>query len=277
MQNTRRISVLLFGLVISTLALAVPFPGPDGFGYTGTLIPLNLRDVTATGVNVGLDDADDDVATVPIGFTFYYYGTPYTQVEVSSNGFMTFSPTGASRCCSGETIPTAGDPENYIAGWWEDLDPGEGLPTEGLIRAQTTGSPGSRQFVMGFYDVRDNDDPSNVINTFEMILHESTNDIELQILTIQFDDVDSKVTGIENSTGTDGIEVVFLLSSDPGFSNGDAVISNQGYCFSTSTNNCIALENVAIPVPALSLWGIITLLGVMTIGAFVQLRRRVRL
>jgi hypothetical protein len=173
-----------------------------------------------------LDDADDSVAIAQIGFPFLYYGVSYTQVEVSSNGFMTFSPTGNPACCSGDPIPTpGGEVDNYIAGWWEDLDPSEG----GIIRTQTLGTPGTREFIVGFYDVRDNDDPDLSVNTFEMILHEGSNNIELQLAQIQWEDVDNKVTGIENADGSDGIEIIFLTSSEPGFENGDIVFQREGF------------------------------------------------
>lgn len=259
-------------LSISGTSYAVGFPGPDSFGYEGSTIPLNLRDVSTTGNDVGLDNADDDTATAPIGFSFDYYGSSYTNVEISSNGFITFTPTGDAECCSGESIPDASSPNNIIAGWWEDLDPGEG----GIIRTATVGAPGDREFIVGFYDVRDNDDPDNVVNTFEIILHEATGDIELAIEDIQFDDVDDKVVGIENADGTDGIEVIFVESGDPTYTNGDSVISNQGYCFSSGGTVCgAALAGDARNIPAASPIGLALLsAGLFATGLFS--RRRIR-
>jgi len=98
-----------------------------------------------------------------------------------------------------------------------------------------------------------NDAPDNVVNKFEIILHEATGDIELAIEDIQFDDVDDKVVGIENTDGTDGIEVIFVESGDPTYTNGDSVISNQGYCFSSGGTVCgAALAGDARNIPAAS-------------------------
>ncbi|HJQ80435.1 MAG TPA: hypothetical protein VJ828_10795, partial [Lacipirellulaceae bacterium] len=149
------------------------------------------------------------------------------QVEISTNGFITFTPTGSSHCCSGESIPNSDSPNNFIAGWWEDLDPTEG----GIIRRQTLGPAGAREFVVGYYQVRDNDDPENSINTMELILHEASGNIELQYGQIQFEDVDNKVVGIENTSGTDGIEILFMPSNAP-FPNGHIVYRNQGFLIS---------------------------------------------
>lgn len=268
MRRTSTGLLLLACLSIPLTSSAVSFPGPDTFGYLGSSLPLNLRDISVSGADIGLDDADDEVATVAIGFTFSFYGVDYTSVEVSSNGFITFSPTGSAQCCSGETIPTAGDPDNFIAAWWEDLDAGEG----GIIRAQTLGTPGSREFVVGFYDVRDNDDPANVTNTFEIILHEGTNDVEVQVLTAQFDDVDDKVSGIENADGTDGIEVVFLEASDPGYANGDEVLADEGLCFSSGGTGCQQQQEAAA-IPDLGTLGAVLLSLAMAAAAVIALRR----
>lgn len=211
-------------------AFAASFPGPDNFGHRGYEIPFGLRDVSLTGDDIGLDEADDEVALVSLGFDFNFYGIDYSEVEVSSNGFLSFTPTGNDGCCDGETIPTADSEDgsgvnNFVAGYWQDLDPGEG----GTVRTQTLGPVGSREFVLGYYEVRDNDDPANSVNTLEIILHEGTNFIELQLGQIQFDDVDSKVIGIENVDGTDGLEVFFFDDATDPFTNGDLLFFEQAF------------------------------------------------
>ena len=242
--------ILCIQLSAAGVANAAAFPGPDTFGYSGTMIPFNLRDVSGTGANIGLDNSDDDTAVVSIGFTFSFYGANYTEIEVSTNGFGSFSQTGNAGCCSGDPIPTAGRIDNFIASFWQDHDPSEG----GTIRTETSGAAGSREFVLGFYDVKDFDDPDNVEGTWEMILHETSNDIELQYARIEFDDIDDKVIGIENLDGSNGLEVLFLDSGDPNFSNGDAILERKGFCISTGSTNC---GIAAVPEPAsLGLFGL---------------------
>jgi hypothetical protein len=199
-------------------------PATDAFGYSGVPVPYDLRDVSATGFNVGLDNSDDATAVVPIGFTFWFYGQPYTEVEISSNGFISFTPTGASGCCSGQSIPSPGGVDNFIAGYWEDLFPGGG----GAVRTQTLGPVGAREFVVGYYNVPDLDFPAESINTFEIILYESSHAIELQYDQIQYDRVDNKVVGIENFNGTDGIQLLYVPAS-ASLNNGDLLLSEEGY------------------------------------------------
>jgi len=210
MQKLLNFAIASAALFTSSLALAVPFSGPDAFGYNGSDIAFGLTDIRTSGTNIGLDNQDDGSFTNAIGFDFDFYGNIFTETHVSTNGFISFGANnaGKSGCCSGDPIPTPGSGlDNFIAGFWEDLNPGNG----GSIRTQTIGDVGSREFIVGYYDVRDFDDPGSSINTFEIILHELTNDIEIQIFQIQFDDVDDKTVGIENEDGTDGIEI--LLSN----------------------------------------------------------------
>lgn len=266
----RQLMPLLFlTAVLSSTAQAVSFPGPDAYGYHGALVPLNLRDIRTSGTDLGLDNSDDDTATTPIGFSFNYYGNSYTQVEVSSNGFISFSPSGEDGCCSADPIPDSNNPNNVIAGWWQDMDTRE----SGIIRAETRGAVGSREFIVGFYDVADYDEPELAINTFEIILHEATGDIEIAIKDAKFDDADDKVSGIENADGSDGIEIIFVESDDPSYANGDSVLSNQGYCFSTAGTACRSASTPQA-VPTLSALATSLLAGLLVLLALAMNQRR---
>ncbi len=46
-----------------------------------------------TPVNSGLYSDDSYSGVIPIGFTFNYYGTPYTQLVIGENGQLTFDPS----------------------------------------------------------------------------------------------------------------------------------------------------------------------------------------
>jgi hypothetical protein len=201
--------------------------GPDAFGHTGDDVAFALRDIQATGTPIAL--TDDDSEPVSIGFDFSFYGNTFDSVFVASNGFLSFTDSG-TYCCDGLPLPGNGA-ANLIAGAWNDFDPTEG----GQVYVETTGSPGSREFVVGFYDVQHNLDfntpPSP--STFEMILHETSNHIEFQYAELlhhgdagigQFGQQIS--IGIQDETKTDGIQVAFY----PGFPPDDTVVlSEQGY------------------------------------------------
>ena len=71
---------------------------------------------------------DDGIFTSPLPFAFPFFDSQYTTVNVSSNGYLTFSddtaPYGNTR-----QIPYHGEPENVLMALWSDLNPAD-LPTD---------------------------------------------------------------------------------------------------------------------------------------------------
>lgn len=187
-------------IVFTSTAAALPLPttGPDAFGYSGAAIAGNLRNVASSGTFLNLSD-DATSGAINLGFTFDFYGTGYTQAFVSSNGFLGFSAGMSNGCCSGAPLPQNDGTNNLIAGLWEDLN----VP-QGNIRFQTLGAPGSREFVLGFYDVAHY--ASGPWVTFEIVLHEGSNAIELQYGRLGTDG-GTHTVGIENADGSMGLEV----------------------------------------------------------------------
>lgn len=214
--------------VAGTAAGATTFPGPDGGGYAGTSVANVLRDISTSGTFVGLSD-DTVSGAIPLGFSFDFYGNSYTQAYVSSNGFLTFDSVSWSGCCNGPELPNGmNNPDNLVAGLWTDLYPGN-------VRYETLGAPGSQTFVVGFYDVPhfSNGDA----NTFEMILHEGSNDIELQYGLLGIDSHTASA-GIENVGGLFGLELYYGQTS----ATGVGALQNQGFLLSTNS--------AAVPLPA---------------------------
>lgn len=90
------------------------------FPYTCEAIaydPLNL-----TWTELDLEDDTTQVLSIP--FSFAYNGTGYGQVNVSSNGFLSFTSSDAG-CCEGQSLGNARSdaPDAVIAAYWEDLQP----------------------------------------------------------------------------------------------------------------------------------------------------------
>ena len=228
-----------------TLFATQSFAQNDGFAVTP--IASDLRDISASGTFVPLTD-DAMSGAVPIGFSFNFYGNIYSEVYISSNGFFTFSSGQSNGCCSGEDLPEPSDPNNLVAGFWEDLN----LP-QGNIRYETLGVAPDREFVVGFYD-----NPhfiGGVAVTFEMILHESTNNIEFQYGDAPSDG-GTHTVGVENANGT----VATLISY------GDIGCSQEGFL----------LESEYIgnkPVPALSNTALVILLVLLGLAGFWYHRR----
>ena len=89
-----------------------------------TCAPATFAWVDATtGIRRTL--ADDASVEVALGFTFRLYGTAFTKVRVSSNGFLAFGSGSADRFVNAP-IPDTVDPDGLLAAFWDDLDPSMG-------------------------------------------------------------------------------------------------------------------------------------------------------
>jgi len=154
---------------------------------------------------------DDSSVQVPIGFSFPFYGDPFTDVHVASNGLLAFG--AGTTVYSNASIPATGVPNNFAAGWWDDLNPGVG----GSVRTQTIGTAPNRRFVASWLDVPIYGIAASGI-TFQMILEETTGAVTTQYLDTStgnaaYDRGASATVGTENGDGTTGTQVSYLRAS----------------------------------------------------------------
>ena len=186
--------------------------GPDAFGYTyidsdeaggPTFAWADISAATALGLG------NDDFSNQAIGFTFNFYGTNYTQVAVSSNGYLNFDsgpsdfyPDDFDNDCP---IPDANDPNTAIYALWDDLDPSAG----GEIYVYTSGTAPGRVFIVQYHNVPFWDD-NDVTVRFQVILVESSNLILIQYDDVQDSDDPSLASG---SSATEGLESPSSLPS----------------------------------------------------------------
>ena len=85
------------------------------------VIPYSVN--VYSGTSVFGYDVDDNIVAFGLPFTFSYFGVPFTQIVVSSNGFIQFPGSACfnSGCCAGSSVFSPICPAGYIAGWWDDL------------------------------------------------------------------------------------------------------------------------------------------------------------
>jgi hypothetical protein len=146
---------------------------------------------------------DDVSQNVALPFAFNFYGTPYSSANVTTNGFVSFTDLTAQWANSG--IPSAATPNTAIYPYWDDLYIDS--PTAGIYTASLGVAP-SRQFVIEWRNIRYFADASRRVS-FEVILNEN-GDIQTMYQDIAPGDGtemgNSATVGIENSTGTVGLE-----------------------------------------------------------------------
>jgi hypothetical protein len=168
--------------LIAALALASALgavSATDDFGYHLSDVPFSYTDISGSGTPVNPGDwtgtADDGYLQINLPFNFQFYGAPFNKVTLVSNGYLQFGSNSASfsSSCLGANIA----PSNIAAAYWMDLNPGLG----GAVHWEVLGAPGSRLAVIQFTNVPPNLGPGSL--SFQFVLHEGTNDIEMRYLS----------------------------------------------------------------------------------------------
>lgn len=144
----------------------------------------NFIDISGSGTALGL--GNDDSATRTLGFDFVFYGLTFSEVAVSSNGYLNFdngnatdfNPTVSSNACFDQQSA----PNLSIFAFWDDLDPSLG----GEIYVATQGSAPNRQFIVQYEEVRFDTGTETI--TFQTILYEGSNNILLQFADVEQSD-----------------------------------------------------------------------------------------
>jgi hypothetical protein len=99
--------------------------GPDSFGYTWKDSsfpggpPFSWVEISFAGTKVQ-NLIDDEVSpAIPLGFSFPFYGQSFDAVNISLNGFLSF--TNSSHQFFNTRLPNLLAPDNLIAPFWDDL------------------------------------------------------------------------------------------------------------------------------------------------------------
>lgn len=157
-------------------------------------------------------NGDTGMATLPIPFTFVFYGKPYTSVDVSADGFLVFETgycTGSGNCQTNANIPKTSMPNGFIAFWWDD----------GYFETQSgkwvvSGAPGSQIFSIQLsnwgtydYDWWTYQDVALSPRTVQIDLHEDSGAIEIYYgaISTPHSYEGEAVVGIEDATGANGL------------------------------------------------------------------------
>jgi hypothetical protein len=173
--------------------------------YLVSSIPYNpLPYTTGITYDIPIDDIWSQVINLP--FNFCYFGQTYNKYVLSTNGVISFNLAYAgtfSPWAFNASIPTAvaNFPRSMI-GMYHDIDPS----ISGEVRYGVIGTFPYRKLVVSFYQV-----PhfacNNLISTFQIILSEFTNIIEIHVEKKQTCNTwngGRTCLGIQNPAGTIG-------------------------------------------------------------------------
>jgi len=161
--------------------------------------------VPTNGMSLLTLSGDAVSASIPLPFTFDYFGQPRTAIFIGANGLLGFSDLG-EQTADNTDIPQSTLPNGLICPFWDDLNPASG----GQIWTGALGTAPNRKFVVSWVDV-----PHAVTTggetryTFQAILHE-TGDVTFQYLQVQSGrntlvSGKSATVGLEDDTGLVGV------------------------------------------------------------------------
>jgi hypothetical protein len=112
-----------------TLPVPADYTGPDAYGYYAYSSDDSFYDQTPVfdwvelegiGTQLGLPQFSDYTATVNIPFPFKYYGVNYSQVRISTDGWLAFG-SGTQTAPINMPLPHNDDINNMVGVFWDDL------------------------------------------------------------------------------------------------------------------------------------------------------------
>lgn len=213
--------------------------GPDGFGYRfidNNEIDgpeYNFIDISGTGTALGLIGDDAGTALINIGFPFNFYGADFTQVAMSTNGYMNFNPAG-DLTDFGNDCPglNAFDPDNSIYVYWDDLVMGASSDAYVQTFAECPNpSGGSEECTVFMWDNAEHWPSSDGFN-FQVILYDNGNILK-QFPPGNPENGFGSTTGIENAVPDIGLDYACNTSS--------SITENLAVCYihpDSTKQNC---------------------------------------
>ncbi len=179
--------------------------GPGTFGYIWTDNnsggpAYDFIDISETGTLASVGADGNETITLP--FTFNFFGEDQESITIAANGFLTFAPITASfGAFLNQQIPSTGNPNNLIAGLWDDLEPQDG---EGVFYQAF-----EDYFIVQYEEVPGfGSNPVKTPVTFQIILFKDGS-IKMQYKNVNSEISTSATVGLEGPNGENGLQVIF--------------------------------------------------------------------
>jgi subtilisin family serine protease len=233
-------------------------------------VPFDWEDISGTGTFLDVGGLDGYLA-IPEPFDFRFYGVPYEQVWVSSNGGIYFEDMWLDYV--NDCIPT-NLMNTLIAPWWDDIDYPLGLYYE------IKGIAPDRRLIVQWQEAYHWPGTPNGVS-FQAILYEATGDIKFQYLDTSFGDAGydqgvSATVGIQGDPSqglpyscdqpviTDGLAILFYRIPCP---SPDVLLIQDAYPWDYNSNelalNEAGIHYTTIPSSQLAVTDLSPFCGVM--------------
>jgi hypothetical protein len=201
------------------------YTGPDAYGYYAyssddyfdQAPDYSWAEVSTTGTRVTNNGVGDYTQTVTLPFNFKYYGIDYTQVRISTDGWLAFG-SGTQTAPINAGLPHNDNVNNMVACFWDDLYDAE--VDSGFIYYYNDNY--NHRFVVEWDTIARNDfgsEPS--LEVFEAVLYDPdyyptpTGDGVIIVNYKQVMSPEFCTIGIENQLQDIGIQYVFNNAYDP--------------------------------------------------------------
>lgn len=182
------------------------------------------EDISATGTDIVALHVDDTSAAVPLPFPITIFGTQYTTINISTNGYIT--AISGDGTFVNYPFPATGNPR--IAPYFDDLWPiaPPNVTLSGIL-SQVKGTAPNRFLVVQWFNLEHftTRGDGRRIN-FEVILYENNHDI-----LFQYQNVSNFAAGLANGA-----------SATVGLNKGDGITASQYSFNSPSLANGLAIR-----------------------------------
>jgi hypothetical protein len=238
-----------------TIPVALPSKydptGPDSYGYYALSIDdtlwqgspvYNWADITTTGTQITIPSGlSDYTQTINLPFSFKYYAHDYSQVRISTDGWLAFG-SGVQTSHENLPLPNLDAINNMVAAFWDDLyslEPGE------TGRLFYYNDDANHRFIVTWDQIGHVSDYTDR-ETFQIILLNqqfyptSTGDGEIIMQYKVVEEPGSCTVGIEDNTQ----EIGLTYHNDEYYDTTASVILDMfAIKFTTNTPNVVSVDN----------------------------------
>jgi len=231
------------------IPVAGRYVGPCNYGYRAfsDLSPYPIRPtfnwIEIKNIGTQIANGDDVTQSVPLPFTFKFFGQNKSSITVSSNGWVGFGSYTSSHL-SNVGIPNISAPNDIIAIVWDDLNPS----ATGSGKIYYYYDAANHIFIVEYDSVYHYG--TTLPTKAQVILYDPayyptpTGDGNIVIQFLITPGQTDYTCGIENSTGDDGIQYYY----DGTYAQGaDSIVGGRAILFTTDTTGLVSGVSENLP------------------------------